>query len=61
MIKKSKPKKPDKPSYFSVSKLKYVEVGEMPAPHIVNAIKALEGQLTMLRKELRFREFERSL
>jgi len=56
-----KQKKPNKPSYLSGSKGKYIEVVDMAMPHIVNAIKVLEAELEILRRELDFREFARRL
>jgi len=58
---KQKLKKPKNPSYLSISKGKYIEVTGMAMPHIVNAIKVLETELEVLRKELDFREFARRL
>jgi len=64
MMRRKKQKKrnlPKKPSYLSGSKGKYIEVVNMAMPHIVNAIKVLETELEVLRKELDFREFARRL
>jgi len=52
--------KPKRPSYLSGSK-GYIEVVDMAMPHIINAIKVLEAELEVLRRELDFREFARRL
>jgi len=51
---------PKRPSYLSGSK-GYIEVIDMAMPHIVNAIKMLEAELEVLKRELDFREFARRL
>jgi len=55
-----KKQKPNKPSYLSGSK-GYIEVVDMAMPHIVNAIRVLEAELEVLKRELDFREFARRL